>query len=97
MKVIGLIKILNEEAFDAYRSQVSQTVAPYQGRVVFRGKQKFMPWNELQINEFDDYVELDFPSLEDAKRWAVSPEYAALLPLRRKAIALTLFGINSCS
>lgn len=94
MKVIGLIKVLNQEAFDAYRSQVGQTVAPYQGRVVFRGKQKFMPWNELQINEFDDCVELDFPSLEDAKRWAVSPEYAALLPVRHKAMSLTLFGVD---
>jgi len=95
MKVIGLIKVLNQEAFDAYRSQVGQTVAPYQGRVVFRGKQKFMPWNELQINEFDDCVELDFPSLEDAKRWAVSPEYAALLPVRHKAMSLTLFGVDN--
>ena len=94
MKVIGLIKVLNQEAFDAYRSQVGQTVAPYQGRVVFRGKQKFMPWNELQINEFDDCVELDFPSLEDAKRWAVSPEYAALLAVRHKAMSLTLFGVE---
>ena len=95
MKVIGLIRVLNQEAFDAYRSQVGQTVAPYQGRVVFRGKQKFMPWNELQINEFDDCVELDFPSLEDAKRWATSPEYAALLPVRHKAMSLTLFGVDS--
>ena len=95
MKVIGLIKVLNEEAFDTYRSQVSQTVAPYQGRVVFRGKQKFMPWNELQINEFDDYVELDFPSLEDAKRWASSTEYAELLQVRTQAMRLTLFGIES--
>lgn len=95
MKVIGLIKVLNQEAFDAYRSQVGQTVAPYQGRVVFRGKQKFMPWNELQINEFDDCVELDFPSLEDAKRWTSSTEYAKLLPVRTQAMRLTLFGIES--
>ena len=94
MKVIGLIKVLSQEAFEAYRSQVGQTVALYQGRVVFRGKQKFMPWNELQINKFDDCVELDFPSLEDAKRWAVSPEYAALLPVRHKAMSLTLFGVE---
>jgi uncharacterized protein (DUF1330 family) len=53
-----------------------------------------MPWNELQIDEFDDCVELDFPSLEDAKRWAVSPEYAALLPVRHKAMSLTLFGVD---
>ena len=94
MKVIGLIKVLNQGAFETYRSQVGQTVALYQGRVIFRGKQKFMPWNELQINEFDDCVELDFPSLEDAKRWAVSPEYAALLPVRHKAMSLTLFGVE---
>lgn len=95
MKVIGLIKVLNQKAFETYRSQVSQTVAHYQGRVVFRGKQKFMPWNELQINEFDAYVELDFPSLEDARQWASSTEYAELLQVRDQAMRLTLFGIES--
>lgn len=95
MKVIGLIKVLNQKAFETYRSQVGQTVAPYQGRVVFRGKQKFMPWNELQINEFDDYVELDFPNLEDARNWAASPEYAALLSVRNRAMSLTLFGVEA--
>ena len=95
MKVIGLIKILDQEAFAAYRSQVGETVARYGGRVEFRGEKKFMPWNELGCQDFDAYVELSFPDQDQAERWAASPEYAALLLVRGKAMALTLFGIES--
>lgn len=94
MKVIGLIKILDQEAFETYRSRVGETVARYGGRVEFRGEKKFMPWNELGCQDFDAYVELSFPDRDQAERWAASPEYAALLPVRSTAILLTLFGID---
>lgn len=95
MKIIGLIKVLDPAVFEIYRSQVGQTVAQYQGSVALRGKCSFMPWNELAIGEFDAFVELAFSSQEDARRWATSPEYSALLPVRRKAMELTLFGIEA--
>jgi uncharacterized protein (DUF1330 family) len=95
MKVIGLIKILDQEAFDAYRSRVGETVARYGGHVEFRGEKKFMPWNELGCEDFDAYVELSFPDRDQAQCWAASPEYTALLSVRRKAMLLTLFGVDS--
>lgn len=94
MKVIGLIKVLDQEAFEVYRGQVSQTVAQYKGHVVFRGERKFMPWNELDIDLFDAFVEIAFPSREDAESWIKSPEYSALLSIRSKAMLLTLFGAD---
>jgi uncharacterized protein (DUF1330 family) len=94
MKVIGLIKVLNQEAFEVYRSQVGQTVALYRGSIEFRGRPKLIPWNELGISEFDSFVELSFPSKEDAERWSTSPEYRALLTVRSSAMALTLFGVE---
>jgi uncharacterized protein (DUF1330 family) len=95
MKIIGLIRILNQEAFEIYRSQVGQTVSLYQGSVAFRGRCEFIPWNELGINDFDSFVEVIFPNQEYAEQWARSPEYAALLPIRAKAMLLTLFGVNN--
>ena len=94
MKVIGLIKVLNQEAFEDYRSQVGQTVTLYRGSIEFRSRRKLMPWKELGIGEFDAFVELSFPSKEDAERWSLSPEYCALMSVRSRAMALTLFGVE---
>jgi len=93
MKVIGLIKILDLAAFEAYRSQVGQTVAIYGGSVKFRGEKKFMSWNELDCQDFDACVVISFPTPDLAQRWAMSPEYGALLSVRSKAMRLTLFGV----
>lgn len=92
IKVIGLIKILDQKAYEAYRSQVGQTVAIYGGSVAFRGEKKFMPCNELDCQDFDACVELEFPSEEAAQAWSLSPEYSALLPVRSKAMRLLLFA-----
>ena len=51
--------------------------------------------NQLNTNSFDTFVELSFPSMDDAKRWAESPEYSALLPVRERAMELTLFAVKT--
>ena len=94
MKIIGLIKMLDQQAFEAYRSQVGDTVARYSGSIEFRGEKKFMPWNELGCQDFDACVILSFPTPDLAQRWAMSPEYGALLSVRSKAMRLTLFGVT---
>ena len=94
MKIIGLIKILDVKAFEIYRSQVGATVNSYGGTVVFRGTKTAMPWNELCCEDFDAFVELLFSDADRAQAWISSPEYAALLPVRSKAMRLTLFGVT---
>lgn len=93
MKVIGLINILDPQAFESYRSQVGTTVEHYNGKISFRGEKKRMLWNELKCEDFDAYVELEFPTEDDAYRWANSPEYIKLLVVRAKAMQLTLFSV----
>lgn len=93
VKIIGLIKLVDPEAFDLYRSQVGSTVTVYGGSVQYRGVKTMMPWNELACEDFDAFVEIEFPSEDHAQRWAKSPEYAALLPVRSQAMRLTLFGV----
>ncbi len=93
MKVIGLIKILDPDAFETYRAQVGTTVTQYGGSVQYRGVKTLMPWNELGCGDFDAFVELQFSDADGARAWVASPEYAALLPVRSKAMRLTLFGV----
>ncbi len=93
MKIIGLIKILDMEAFEIYRSQVGVTLNSYGGTVEFRGAKTVMPWNELRCDDFDAFVELQFSDADRARAWIGSFEYATLLPVRSKAMRLTLFGV----
>ncbi len=93
VKVIGLIELRDEGAFEEYRSQVGQTVELYKGSIKNRGSVADVFWNELDCAPFSAFVELEFPSTKDAKTWANSPEYQALVPNRNKAMKLTLFSI----
>ncbi len=94
-KIIGLIRLKDPSAFEIYRGQVGATVERHNGSVAGRGNCDKFYWNELGGSEFNAYVELNFPSPEDADRWACSPEYQAIVPIRNEAMALTLFRINS--
>lgn len=93
VKVIGLIELEDEGAFEQYRSQVGQTVKLYKGSIKNRGSVADIFWNELDCAPFNTYVELEFPNAKDAKTWAKSPEYQALVYIRSKAMKLTLFSI----
>jgi len=93
VKVIGLIKLENQDAFEQYRSQVGQTVERYKGAISMRGVVSEMLWNELHCESFGAFVELTFPSQKDAYAWANSPEYQALVSIRSKAMKLTLFSV----
>lgn len=93
VKIIGLIRLKDPAAFDIYRSQVGATVERYGGHIAARGTVDKPYWNELPCPPFEAYVELSFPSAEDADRWADSPEYRAIVPVREKAMDLVLFRI----
>ena len=94
MKVIGLIALKDAAAFEDYRRQVGDTVAQYGGQVIARGRQLGYLWNELGGEDFQAYVELSFSSEAQARQWAASPEYQALLPVRSRAMKPTLFMVD---
>ena len=94
IKVIGLIELQDHNAFEEYRSQVGKTVEQYQGVIRHRGTITEIYWNELGITPFTAYVELEFPNPQCAHNWANSSEYQSLVPIRNKAMKLTLFGIT---
>jgi len=94
VKVIGLIELTDQSAFEQYRSQVSQTVKLYRGSIKNRGSVTELLWNELGCAPFSAFVELEFPAAEDAHTWANSSEYQSLVPIRSKAMKLTLFSVT---
>lgn len=80
--LIGDIEVTDPAAYDEYRKMVSDPVAKYGGRFIVRGGTvvpKEGGWTPKRI------VVLEFPSLERAKAFYDSPEYAAALALRLKA------------
>ena len=93
IKVIGLMELSDQGAFEEYRSQVGQTVERYKGSIKHRGSVTDVFSNELGSAPFSNFVELDFPTSQDAHVWANSAEYQALVPIRSKAMKLTLFSI----
>ena len=93
VKVIGLMELTDQNAFEQYRSQVSQTVELYKGFIKNRGSVAELFWNELGCTSFSTFVELEFPAVQDAHAWANSPEYQTLVPIRSKAMKLTLFSV----
>ena len=94
IKVIGLMELQDLNAFEEYRSQVGETVEKYQGVIQSRGAITEIFWNELEITPFRAYVELEFPNAQSAHAWANSSEYQSLVPIRNKAMKLTLFGVS---
>ena len=94
VKVIGLIELTDQNAFEQYRSKVGQTLEVYKGSIENRGSVNEIFWNELNCARFSAFVELTFPSQEDAKAWAHSPEYQALVAIRNTAMKLTLFAVT---
>ena len=95
VKVIGLIQLIDELAFEQYRTQVGKTVEHYKGSIEYRGSLTEIFWNELSCETFSAYVELRFPSKENAYAWAHSAEYQSLLGVRNQAMRLTLFGVEN--
>jgi len=92
VKVIGLIALNDQDAFEQYRSKVGQTVELYKGSIQARGHVTQIYWNELDCKTFGAFVELHFPSQADADLWAHSAEYQSLLATRNQAMHLTLFS-----
>jgi uncharacterized protein (DUF1330 family) len=80
--VIGEIEVTDPAVYEDYRKQVLAVVTKYGGRFLVRGG-KVEPleggWAPKRV------VALEFPSMEQARKWYQSAEYGPLITLRQKA------------
>lgn len=85
--VIAEVEVTDPAAYEEYRKLVPATIARYGGRFLVRGgvvETKEGGWSPARL------VVLEFPSLEQARRWYHSPEYAPALAIRLKAASAKL-------
>jgi uncharacterized protein (DUF1330 family) len=89
--VIVDINVHDDPGMAEYRKLVPATVEKYGGRFAVRGG-KFEVregnWQPTRI------VLLEFPSVDHARRWYDSPEYAPLLAMRLKASTAKLVIVD---
>jgi len=79
--VIVDLEVTDPAGFDEYRQLVPATIQQYGGRYVVRGGATETLEGDWQPKRVDV---LEFPSLEQAKRWYNSEEYRAPKALRFK-------------
>jgi len=83
--VIANVNVHDAASFEEYRRQVPATIAKHGGRYLVRGG-RVEPiegaWNPTRL------VVLEFPSIEQARRWYDSEDYRGPKALRMKS-ALT--------
>ena len=89
--VIADVNVTDPALYEDYRKMVPATIAKYGGRFLARGgafEVKEGDWRPSRV------VVLEFPSMEQARTWYGSPEYAPALALRLKAARAKLILVE---
>jgi uncharacterized protein (DUF1330 family) len=85
--VIANITIVDPLRYEDYRRMVPATLVPFGGRFVVRGGQTEVLEGDWRPSRL---VLLEFPSIERARAWWNSPEYAEARALRQATSTGTL-------
>ncbi len=89
--VIAQVEVTDAETFAQYSAQVPAVIAQYNGRYLVRGGALEHIEGEWNVSRL---VVLEFPSLEQLKRFYHSPEYAPLIALRQKSARTILSAVE---
>jgi uncharacterized protein (DUF1330 family) len=77
--IVVQVDVHDPVAYEEYRKGVLATLAPYDGKFLVRGGK----WETIEGDwNPGRFVILEFPTVERAKEWYSSPEYAAILGIR---------------
>lgn len=92
--VVVEFTVKDQDAFRQYAQGVPATLAPHGGRFIVRpgkidGLKGDAPKGPFAIVAFD--------SADQAKKWAASPEYNALVPLRDKGADARIFIVEGAA
>jgi len=80
--VIADVEVTDPAAYEEYRKLVPATIEKYGGKYLARGgatETKEGAWKPAR------FVILEFPSMDQAKRWYDSPEYTPARAIRQRA------------
>ncbi len=76
------LSIISAEKYQEYSAQVPETMKPFGGKPVLRGKASGVL---VGANEYQAVGIVEFPDLDSIDAWYNSPAYQALIPLRTEA------------
>jgi uncharacterized protein (DUF1330 family) len=89
--VITYLEVTDPDAFKAYRQAARSTFAPYGGKpIVVDGEFEVL---EGMVHP-RSVVVVEFESMEQARRWYASPEYAKTIPMRQQAANASLILVE---
>jgi uncharacterized protein (DUF1330 family) len=92
--VITYLEVTDPQAFQAYRQAAGPTFAPYGGKpIVVDGAFEVL---EGMIQP-RSVVVVEFESMEQARRWYASPEYAKTIPMRQQAANASLILVEGAA
>lgn len=92
--VIAEVDVTDQALYEEYRKLVPETIERYGGRFLVRGgaiESKEGGWQPKRL------VVIEFASMEQARAWYESPEYAPLLAVRHEAAASKLVLVEGAS
>lgn len=78
------VEVRDRDKYDAYREKVPSVIERFGGRFLVRGGELHPIEGDLGLKRL---VVLEFPSMEAARRFYDSPEYAPLLRMRLDSTA----------
>jgi uncharacterized protein (DUF1330 family) len=92
--IIADLTVTDLPTMEEYRKQVPATVAKYGGRFLVRGGAQQIVEGDWKPNRV---VVLEFPSMEQAKRWYDSEEYREPKAMRLRAGRANLIMVEGVS
>jgi uncharacterized protein (DUF1330 family) len=90
--VIGNITVIDQDKWSEYRSKVPETLIPWGGELVFRGRKSEVLGGQ---HKHSDNVVIRFPNMTALNNWFSSDEYQALIPIRNQAASMDLISYQS--
>ena len=88
--VIVEVEVLDPAAFERYKELAPPSIAAHGGRYLARGGRT----DALEGDPPKRLVILEFPTLERARQWWGSPEYAPARALREKAARIRMLAVE---
>jgi uncharacterized protein (DUF1330 family) len=90
--VISEVEVLDDKLIETYRTLAEATIKQYGGRYIVRGGD--VELIEGERNAARRFVIVEFPTMEAARRWYGSLEYAEALKVRAGALTRTLVFVE---
>lgn len=89
--LISDVVVRDPEAFEVYRNRAARSIELHGGRYLVRG-------GRIEVLEGQRHpstlVVVEFPSLDAAKQWYASAEYAEALEVRDRALVRSLILVD---